>query len=169
MEKPGRLQSMGLLRVGYDWATSLSLFTFCFHALEKEMATHSSVFAWRIPGRGEPGGLLSMGSHRVGHDWSDLAAASGEITGKQDLHTILKEGIGISAHTHTHTHTWVHMQTYTWTHSILEQKAQGSHESRGLRHENSLKNTNYFPIWINTPLSSDVEPFSSSCSYTSHN
>ena len=50
-------------------------FTFHFHALEKEMAAHSSVLAWRIPGMGEPGGLLSMGSHRVGHDWSDLAAA----------------------------------------------------------------------------------------------
>ena len=47
-----------------------------FHALEKEMATHSSVLAWRIPGTGEPGGLPSMGSHRVGHDWSDLAAAA---------------------------------------------------------------------------------------------
>ena len=43
-------------------------FTFHFHALEKEMATHSSVLAWRIPGMEEPGGLLSMGSHRVGHD-----------------------------------------------------------------------------------------------------
>ena len=43
-------------------------FTFHFHALEKEMATHSSVLAWRIPGMGEPGGLLSMGSHRVGHN-----------------------------------------------------------------------------------------------------
>ena len=43
-------------------------FTFQFHALEKEMATHSSVLAWRIPGTGKPGGLLSMGSHRVGHD-----------------------------------------------------------------------------------------------------
>ena len=43
-------------------------FTFHFHALEKEMATHSSVLAWRIPGTREPGGLLSMGSHRVGHD-----------------------------------------------------------------------------------------------------
>ena len=50
-------------------------FTFYFHALEKEMATHSSILAWRIPGTGEPGGLLSMGSRRVGHDWSDLAAA----------------------------------------------------------------------------------------------
>ena len=43
-------------------------FTFHFHALEKEMATHSSVLAWKIPGTGEPGGLPSMGSHRVGHD-----------------------------------------------------------------------------------------------------
>ena len=157
MEEPGRLQSMGLLRVGHDRATSLSLFTvmhwrrkcqptavflpgesqewgslvgcrlwghtesdtteamqqaihgegngtplqysclenpmdgrawkaaihgvaksrarqsnftltFHFHALEKEMATHSSVLAWRIPGTGEPGGLPSMRSHRVGHD-----------------------------------------------------------------------------------------------------
>ena len=50
-------------------------FTFHFHALEKEIATHSSVLAWRIPGTGEPGGLPSMGSHRVGHDWSDLAVA----------------------------------------------------------------------------------------------
>ena len=50
--------------------TRLSDFTFTFHfqALEKEMATYSSVLAWRIPGTGEPGGLLSMGSHRVGHD-----------------------------------------------------------------------------------------------------
>ena len=50
--------------------------TFHFSALEKEMATHSSVLAWRIPGMGEPGGLPSMGLHRVGHDWSDLAAAA---------------------------------------------------------------------------------------------
>ena len=50
--------------------TRLNNFTFTFHiyALEKEMATHSSVLAWRIPGTGEPGGLPSMGSHRVGHD-----------------------------------------------------------------------------------------------------
>ena len=51
-------------------------FTFHFHTLEKEMATHSSVLTWRIPGTGEPGGLPSMGSHRVGHDWSNLAAAA---------------------------------------------------------------------------------------------
>ena len=43
-------------------------FTFPFHALEKEMAAHSSVLAWRVPGTAEPGGLPSVGSHRVGHD-----------------------------------------------------------------------------------------------------
>ena len=55
-------------------------FTFHFHVLEKEMATHSSVLAWKIPGTGEPGGLLSMGSHRVGHDWSDLAAVAAAVS-----------------------------------------------------------------------------------------
>ena len=61
--------------------TRLSDFTctFHFHALEAEMATHSSVLAWRIPGTGEPGGLPSIGSHRVRHDWSDLAAAAGMV------------------------------------------------------------------------------------------
>ena len=59
-------------------------FTFHFHALEKEMATHSSVLAWRIPGTAEPGGLPSMGSHRVGHDWSDLAAVAAAA-----YHTVL--------------------------------------------------------------------------------
>ena len=49
---------------------------FHFHALEKEMVTHSSVLAWRLPGMGEPGGLPSLGSRRVGHNWSELAAAA---------------------------------------------------------------------------------------------
>ena len=60
-----RLQFMGSLRVRHD---SDFTFTFHLHALEKEMATHSSVLAWRIPGIGEPGGLPSMGSHRVRHN-----------------------------------------------------------------------------------------------------
>ena len=70
-EEPGRLQSMGLLRVGHDWATSLSLFTFT-HWRRKWQPTPCSCL--ENPRTGEPGGLLSMGSHRVGHDWSDLAA-----------------------------------------------------------------------------------------------
>ena len=65
-EEPGRVQSMGSLRVGRDWSDFT--FTFHFHALEKEMATYSSVLTWRIPGTGEPAGLPSMGSHRVGYD-----------------------------------------------------------------------------------------------------
>ena len=67
--EPGGLQSMGSLRVRYDWVTSL--FTFHVHALAREMATHSGVLAWRIPGIGEPGGLPSMGSHR-----SDMTEAT---------------------------------------------------------------------------------------------
>ena len=61
--------------------TRLSDFTFSFHlhALEKEMATHSSVLVWRIPGMEEPGRLPSVGPHRVGHDWRDLAAAAANI------------------------------------------------------------------------------------------
>ena len=61
-------------------------FTFHFHALEKEMATHSSVLAWRIPGTGEPGGLPSMGSHRVGPD----AAAACSFTVYFSLEIIMK-------------------------------------------------------------------------------
>ena len=59
---------------GGEWIGNLGLVD---TNLEKAMATHSSVLAWRIPGTGEPGGLPSMGSHRVRHDWSDLAAAAG--------------------------------------------------------------------------------------------
>ena len=70
----GGLQSIGSQKS----RTRLSdfTFTFRFYALEKEMETHSSVLAWRIPGTEEPGGLPSMGSHSVVHDWSDLAAAA---------------------------------------------------------------------------------------------
>ena len=60
---PGGLLSVGSHRVGHD-LSDLE----CMHALMKEMATHSSVLAWRIPGTEQPGGLRSMGSHRVGHD-----------------------------------------------------------------------------------------------------
>ena len=66
------------------WLSTFT-FTFQFHALEKEMETHSSVLAWRIPGTREPGGLLSMGSHRVGHDWSDLVAALDSILKSREI------------------------------------------------------------------------------------
>ena len=64
MEEPGRLQSMGSLRVVKPRLSGCT-FTFHFHALEKGMATHSSVLAWRIPGTGEPGGLPSLGLHSL--------------------------------------------------------------------------------------------------------
>ena len=74
--------------------TRLSDFTltFDFHALEKAMATHSSVLAWRISGTGEPGGLSSMGSHRVRHDWSDLAAAAAGPTKPGSAPGFIKSG-----------------------------------------------------------------------------
>ena len=84
-EEPGRLQSMGSLRVGHDWMTSLLLFTF-MHWRRKWQPTR--VLAWRIPGTGEPGGLPSLGSHRVGHDWSDLAAETAAHASKVMLKII---------------------------------------------------------------------------------
>jgi len=70
---------------GQTWLSDFT-FTFHFHALEKEMATHSSVLAWRIPG-------TSMGSHRVGHNWSDLAAAAETGTGGESLRGEWLKGI----------------------------------------------------------------------------
>ena len=85
-EEPGRLQSMGSLRVRYDWATSLSLS--CIGEGNGNPLQYSCL---ENPRTAEPGGLLSMGSHRVGHDWSDLAAAAAYIY--------------IYTHTHTNTYT----------------------------------------------------------------
>ena len=77
-------------------------FTFHFHALEKEMATHSSILGWRIPGMEEPGGLPSMGSHRVGHDWHSLAAAAAMLKTRQRI-PIMKMVCNISSELfHTH-------------------------------------------------------------------
>ena len=68
----GQRSLVGCSPWGHYSQTQLSdfTFTFHFHALEKEMATHSSVIPWRIPGTGKPGGLLSTGLHRVRHDWA---------------------------------------------------------------------------------------------------
>ena len=76
MQEPGRLQSMGLLRVRHDWATSLSLFTLV-HCRRKWQPTPVFLRA-ESQGWGEPGGLLSLGLHRVRHDWSNLAEAAAE-------------------------------------------------------------------------------------------
>ena len=75
-EEPGGLQSMGSSRVGHDWVTSLSLFTFMHW--EKEMATHSTVLAWRIPRMAEPGGLPSMGSQS--RTWLKRLSSSSILT-----------------------------------------------------------------------------------------
>ena len=70
--------------------------TFHFHALEKEMATHSSVLAWRIPGMVEPGGLPSMGLHRVGHNWSNLATATATIIKQEKVIQFGREEVKLS-------------------------------------------------------------------------
>ena len=72
----GQRSLVGCSPWGCEESGTTEWLPFHFHALEKEMATHSSVLAWRIPGMGKPGVLPSMGSHRVGHNWSDLAAAA---------------------------------------------------------------------------------------------
>ena len=92
-EEPGRLRSTGSQRVRHDWNDFTHMHTHaCYHpnkpcnhhpnkdltvpSISEEMATHSSILAWRIPWTEEPGELLSVGSHRVGHNWSDLAAVA---------------------------------------------------------------------------------------------
>ena len=96
------------MEVGAWWAavhgvaesqTRLSDFTFSFHfhALDNEMATHSSILVWRIPGTEEPSGLPSMGSHRVRHDWSDLAAATAYILFHFLFHYGLSQGTEYSS------------------------------------------------------------------------
>ena len=74
----------------WTWLSDFT-FTFHFHALEKEMATHSSVLAWRIPGTREPGGLPSMRLRRVGHEWSNLAAATAAAAGLNRVFKILSK------------------------------------------------------------------------------
>ena len=86
----GQWSLVGCSPCGRTWLSDF-IFTFHFHALEKEMATHSSVLAWRIPGTGDPGGLPSLGSHRVGHHWSDLAAAAAVVFVKLKIACSLEE------------------------------------------------------------------------------
>ena len=89
----GRRSLVGCSPWGRWESAQLSSFTFTFHfhALEKEMATHSSVLAWRIPGTGEPCELPSMGSHGVGYDWSDLAAAAAALRSLNDQIRVLQK------------------------------------------------------------------------------
>ena len=89
--------------LSWTWLSDFP-FTFHFHTLEKEMATHSSVLAWRIPRTGEPGGLPSLWSHRVGHDWSDcthsLKLLSGPIILSGEL-TLLLLLLALLEYAHT--------------------------------------------------------------------
>ena len=134
---------MGSRRVGHDWATSLSIFTFMHW--RRKMATHSSVLAWRIPGTGEPGGLPSLGSHRVEHDWSDLAAAAHfywrfhvsypVLRALHDLNHLwnnLKQPSMKSTFTHWTNAFWMHIVCQVFSLSLLGVK-------RKLRHGEAVK------------------------------
>ena len=97
-------------------------FTFHFHALEKEMAAHSSGLAWRIPGTGEPGGLPSMGSPRVGHDWSNLAAAAGSVNkgirANYPQMMVIRSYLGIREQSHEELLSKIKMENNnTWWHT----------------------------------------------------
>ena len=100
-EEPGGLQSMGLQRVGHNWVTSLSLFTF-MHCRRQWHPT-PVLLSGKIPGTGEPGGLLSMGSHRVGHDWSDLAAVAATAAAVPPVHSQNRSARILVRVNHTHT------------------------------------------------------------------
>ena len=96
------------------------------HILEKEMATHTNVLAWRIPGMGNPGGLPSIESHRVGHDWRDLAAAAAVHIHKGILFSHKKEGdseicsnMDGSGDYHT---KWRNPGRHIWCHLCVESK-----------------------------------------------
>ena len=128
-------------------------FTFHFHALEKEMATHSSVLAWRIPGTGEPHGLPSTGSHRVGHDWSDLAAAaaaaglpqwlrSKESTAIQEIQEMWVQYPGWEdpLEEETATHSSILAHKISWT------EEPGRLQSMGLQHWTGLSNWEH--MWL---------------------
>ena len=113
MEEPGRLQSMGLLRVGHDWATSLSLLTF-IHWRRKWQPTH--VLAWRTPGTGEPGGLPSMESQsQIRLKW--LSSNSQEIVkGREawyaEVHGVAKSGTQLSDWTTTAIIPWIFLEHF---------------------------------------------------------
>ena len=81
-------------------------FTFHFHALEKEMAIHSSILAWRMPGMGEPCGLTSMGSQRVGHDWGDLVAAVAAELSASEYQYFLKTRSSFKIFTEGQSQAW---------------------------------------------------------------
>ena len=135
-------QRIAVHEVAKSW-TQLSDFTltFHFHALEKEMATHSSILAWRIPGTGKPGELPSMGSHRVRHDWSNLAAAAAAVqeTWVQSLGPEDPLEKGMATH-----------------YSILAQKIPWTEEPGGLQ---SMGSQRVRQVWVTNTFTFHIDDY----------
>ena len=118
--KPLSLMSPALAERFFITSTMSNFtFTFHFHALEKEMATHSGVLAWRIPGTVEPGGLPSMASHRVRNNWSVLAAAEARVSTvkvKLQPHQELKgeDLVPLTAYDRESRRKWLDHQLNVW-------------------------------------------------------
>ena len=134
-------------------------FTFHFHALEKEMATHSSVLAWKIPGMKEPGGLPSMGLHRVGHDWGNLAAAAAAIIYYHIISSL--DGVGSWKNVR-----WADRGILLFSHSVM----YDSLRPHGLQHARlpcpspfpgACSNSCQLSRWCHPTISSSVVPFAS--------
>ena len=122
------------------------IFTFHCHALEKEMATHSSVLGWRIPGTEEPGRLPSLGSHRVGHNWSDLAAAAEakrKLNIRQYVNLTLKDNSQGKETTHTRSY-----ETEAIMKTEQSQRGRGNEVWRADMQNKNKKGTWPSRIWL---------------------
>ena len=130
-------------------------FTFHFHASETEMATHSSVLAWRIPGMGEPGGLPSMGSNRVGHDWSDLAAAAARPFKTNTPKRCTFHYRGLECKSRKSRNTWSNRQIWPWSTELSRAKA-----TRVLPREHTGHTKHPLPITQEKTLHTDITRWS---------
>ena len=122
-------------------------FTFHFHALEKEMATHPSVLAWRIPGTGEPGGLPTMGSHRVGHDWGDLAAAAAVLQNISKVMSSLQKECVNFFYSQMSRDKLSLQELNKGTLVTVKQRAGSSRQAIEYDYNNKSKSKKQFPSW----------------------
>ena len=136
-------------------------FTFHFHALEEEMATHSRIVAWRMPGTEEPGGLPSMGLHRVGHDWSNLAAAAESPWYLHLLHLVLHSHHPILSLLLKIQFSSVQFSRSVMSNSLWPYRLQHARPPCPSSTPRVYSNSCPFSQWCHPTISSSVIPFSS--------